>query len=257
MSKGGVVGSRRRFLAIAVALGLAAAVSACKGGSGSTSAATPAAASASPSAGPASAAPSSPAAQGSPSAAAPGGYHRIGGATQGISIEVPGAYTVIDTSSLAAADASLKKLRLGNESGTTISQQVQKFIKLHGVMAMDGQSIVTNPGHFANNINAYCVDSGTVLTGTVLVPELKHTLQTQYEQQLGAQGVTVSDTKLGGIAGAEVRYELPRSAGTTVAGGQVVAAVKPHKACFVTLSAPKGGFPGEILSSAAASAQFP
>lgn len=257
---------------VAAALASAATVAACgtttsTGSSGPTAGASssspgsssPAVSSSTVSSSPASSstASSSASASASASVAVPAGDHRIGGSSVGISIEVPASYAVIDTSSLTGIDSGLGKLGIQGVSATTLRQELEAFQKLHGVFALDSQSMTTNPNHFADNINAYCGSSGTSLTGSAVAPLLRQAVVTQYQQKTGAQDVTATDASLGGVPGVQVTYVLTYTNGSKAYGSQVIAAIKPQKACFVTLTLAQPGSAGQILSVAAASAQFP
>jgi len=98
------VRTRVRFLVLAAAVAGASVLTACSSGAG-TGSTSPAAASSSR-------APSSPAATVAASTAAPAGYHRIGGATQGVSVEVPAYYTTVSANTVKSAEGKVKKLGL-------------------------------------------------------------------------------------------------------------------------------------------------
>jgi hypothetical protein len=240
MSEGGTVGTRLRGLAALAIIGIATTVTAC--GSAASSVTQPTA--------PASAAASQPATQAATAAAIPAGDHRIGGAAQGISIEVPASFMVIDLGSLPQAKAALRKLGLSGAKAATITQSIPALQKVHGVIAVDAASASHG---FAGNLNAYCVDSGTDLTGSDLVPALKQGAS-ELQQNLGAKDITSTDEQVGGVPGLKTSYQLQSSGFGAIYGTQLEVAPKPHKACFVTLT--EGQSAAEILSVAAASAQF-
>ena len=236
MSEGGNVGIRVRGLAALVVIGIATTVTACGNASSSaTHASAPA---------------SSPAAPASAAVAIPAGDHRIGGAPQGISIEVPASFTEIDLGSLTAAQTSLSRLGLTGAKAATIKQAIPNLEKVHGLIAVDPASAA---GGFASNLNAYCVDPGTDLTGSDLVPALKQGAS-QLQQQLGATDVSSTDYQVGGVPGVETTYQLQTPGFGTIYGSQLEVSAKPHKACFVTLTQSRPS--DEIMSVAAASAEF-
>jgi hypothetical protein len=214
------VNARTRVLA-AAALAITATVTACGNGSGSPS--------------------------GSGS-----GNQRIGGATQGISIEVPGSYSVLDLTSEATAVNSIAKLGLTSATVDTLVPQVKKFEQLHAALAVDAKGSAT--GQFPDNIGAYCVQSGTDLTGSSAVPTIKKQLTSNFGG-LQVADISMSTMTVGGVAGLETTYVLNSSAGT-LAAGQLEVAPKPQEICLISLTASPGTFSKSILSTAAQTAQF-
>jgi hypothetical protein len=231
------MGTRIRRLTVLAVIGIATTVTACgNAASSQTQASAPAS---SPAATPAAAV-----------VAIPAGDHRIGGATQGISIEVPASFTAIDLRSLASAQASLRQLGLTGAKAATITRAIPAMEKDRGVIAVDRASATSG---FASNLNAYCVDSGTDLTGTDMVPAFRQ-VTSQLQQQLGATNVTSTAKEIGGVPGVETTYHLQSSGFGTIYGSQLEVAAKPHKACYVTLS--EGRPVDDVLSVAAATAEF-
>jgi hypothetical protein len=232
----------RSFLAAcAAAAGLAAAVAALGG--------------------PAAASPAPRGAAGSAQAGAgaltsvPAGYQRVGGATQGISIAIPGSWTTVNLAQLNLRQA-LQQMGLKGVSQETLSQNLQALIKLKAVFAADIASIKSSPGHFATNINAYCSSSGTSDSGSAGVPLLRQSAEAELPQVLHAQNVTVSEVKIGGVPGIQVGYTLTSTTSGTLHAAQLEVLPKPGRACFVTLTA-AGPLPAGVLPTAAATAQFP
>jgi hypothetical protein len=180
------------------------------------------------------------------------GNQRIGGATQGVSIEVPGSFSVLDLTSETTAVNSVAKLGLTSATVNTLVPQVKQFEQLHAALAVDARGAAT--GQFPDNIGAYCLGSGTGLTGSSAVPTIKKQVTSEFGG-LQVADVSMSDVSVGGVAGLETTYLLNSSAGT-LAAGQLEVAPKPQEFCFVTLTASPGTFSKSILSTAAQTAQF-
>jgi hypothetical protein len=181
------------------------------------------------------------------------GSQRIGGATQGISIEVPGSYSVLDLTSETTAVNSIAKLGLTSAAAKPLVQQVVQSRSLHPAMAVDSTGTAAK-SEFADTIVAYCDGSGTALTGSRAVPAIKKELNTQFSG-LQASGLATDSMPVGGVPGLETTYLLNSAAGT-LAAGQLEVAPKPGEFCFVTLTALPGTFSKSILATAAQSARF-
>jgi hypothetical protein len=188
-------------------------------------------------------------------ASVPAGYQRVGGATQGISIAIPGSWTTVNLAQLNLRQA-LQQMGLKGVSQETLSQNLQALIKLKAVFAADLASVKNAPGHFATNINAYCSSSGTSDSGSAGVPLLRQSAEAELPQVLHAQHVTVSEVKIGGVPGIQVGYTLTSTRSGTLHAAQLEVLPKPGRACFVTLTA-AGPLPAGVLSTAATTAQFP
>lgn len=182
------------------------------------------------------------------------GNQRIGGATQGISIEVPGSFSVLDLTSQTSAVNSIAKLGLTSTAVDTLVPQVKQLQQLHAALAVDANEAATSSGQFPGNIGAYCTDSGTDLTGSSAVPTIKNQLNTEFGG-LQVSGVSMGNVMVGGVPGLETTYRLASSAGT-LAAGQLEVAPKPREFCFVTLTTSQDTFSKSILSTAAQTAQF-
>jgi hypothetical protein len=188
-------------------------------------------------------------------ASVPPGYHRAGGAAQGISIAIPNTWATVDLAALNLRQA-LTEMGIKGVSQATLSQNLQELIKLKAVFAADLESVSSSPGHFATNINAYCSNSGTSDTGSAGVPALRQSAEAELPRVVHAQNVAVSDVKVGGVPGVQVTYTLTSTTSGTLHAGQLEVLPKPGRACFVTLTA-AGQLPGGVLPTAAATAQFP
>jgi hypothetical protein len=197
------VNARRRVLVAAATLAITASAAACGSGSGS---------------------------------------QRIGGATQGVSIEVPSSFSVLDLTSETTAAVH------------TLVPQVKQFQQVHAALAVAAKGDAGSAGQFPDNISAYCVDSGTDLVGSSAVPTIKARLTNEFGG-LQVSNVSMASTPVGGVPGLETTYLLNSSAGT-LAAGQLEVAPKPREFCFVALTTSESTFSKSILSTAAQTAQF-
>lgn len=182
------------------------------------------------------------------------GNQRIGGATQGISIEVPGSFSVLDLTSQTTAVNSIAKLGLTSAAVDTLVPQVKQFQQLHAALAIDAKGTAISSGQFPDNIAAYCLDSGTDLTGSSAVPTIEKQMTSEFGG-LQVADVSMGDIPVGGVPGLETTYLLESSAGT-LAAGQLEVAPKPQEFCFVILTTSQATFSKGILSTAAQTAQF-
>jgi hypothetical protein len=248
------LGRAARLAASVAAIGIASGVSAC-GGSSSPGPSSPPAALASTL--PATTAPAatSPAAvtPTNPQAEAPGGYQRIGGPGQGISLDVPKSWVTVNFSQ-QSLQAGIKKLGLHGVSQGTLTQDLQALQKLHAVYAVDTRSIASSPGHFATNVNAYCTSSGLSESGASGVSILRQSAVTEL-QQLGAQDLSQTDLKIGGVPGVQTSYTLSTSGAGTLHAAQLEVLPAPERACFITLTA-AGSLPTAVLAEIAPSVQY-
>ena len=212
------VDARGRVLAVAAALAITVTAAACGSGSGSATA-------------------------------------RIGGAAQGISVEVPSSFSVLDMTSEATVVNSIAKLGLDLTAVDTLVPQVKQLQQLRGAMAVDGKTATASSGEFPDNIAAYCVNSGTDLTGSSAVATIEQKLRAEFGG-LEVSDVSMDNISVGGVPGAETTYLLNSNAGT-LAAGQLAVAPRPGEFCYVTLtSASVVTITGSILSTAAQTAQF-
>jgi hypothetical protein len=240
-------------LALPFVIGIGLAITSCSSAPGTvqpagsgTRSASGAAVSGSPTASPL--APSSP-------GPVPAGYTRVGGAAQGISVAVPASWVAVDLAK-EAIDSAASKLGLSGLSAAAIMQDMQSLQKLHAIFVVDVKSGIDSPQKFASNLNAYCVASGVTDVGTASIPLLKAEAAGEFEK-IGATHVTQQDLEIGGVPGVETSYQLSSSSEGTLYGSQLEVLPKPDKACFVTLTVSQGESAGNVLSVAAATAQFP
>jgi hypothetical protein len=181
------------------------------------------------------------------------GTQRIGGAGQGISVEIPGTFSVLDLTSEQAAVNSIANLGLTSAVAKPLVQQVVQTRSVHPAMAVDSNGTVAK-SEFADTIVAYCEASGTALTGSRAVPALRKALDNQFAGFM-ANGFATNSTQIGGVPGLETTYSVETATGT-LSAGELVAAPKPGEFCFVTLTALPSTFSKSILTTAAQSAQF-
>jgi hypothetical protein len=132
---------------------------------------------------------------------------------------------------------------------------MESLQKLHAVVVYDVKSAVDSPQHFARNLNAYCAVSGVTDVGAAGVALVKTSAAAEFENA-GATHIAQKDLQIGGMPGVETTYQLSSSEGT-IYGSQLEVLPKPDKACYVTVTAGQGEAEGNVLSVAAATAQFP
>jgi hypothetical protein len=180
---------------------------------------------------------------------------RIGGTTQGISIEVPGSYGVVDLTSETTAVSSIAKLGLTSAVATPLVEQLAKYSQVHPAAAVDAAGTAARSGQFADNIIAYCGGSGTNLSGSAAVPKIKQTMTTQLDG-LEVENISMATVPVGGVPGLETQYEVLSSTGL-LAAGQLEVAPKAGEFCFVTLTTGPTTFTKSVLTTAAQTAQFP
>lgn len=221
------------------------AMSSCAGSASTTSAGSPGTRSASGSAQASSPAAASP-------AAPPVGYQRVGGAAQGISVAVPASWAAFNPTKETLDDAA-RRIGLSGISASTFEQDWQSLQKLRGIIMFDVKSAVQT--HFATNLNAYCTSSGVTDTGSAGVPLLRQAVAAQL-QQVNAAHISQRDVRVGGVPGLETTYTLASSAEGTLDEAQLEVLPQSGRSCFVTVTAIKGHFPGNVVSVAASTAQF-
>jgi hypothetical protein len=235
----------RLALATLAAVTIAAAVSSC------TSAATSRPAASSP--------PAALPAATSPAPASPGstgaGYQPIGGAVQGVSVDVPSSWRTVDFSQLTVQQA-FSQLALPGVSESQFAAELQPLANSRGVMAVDTSADVqTHDGDFAPTVNAYCTSSGTTQSGSAGVSFLRQATQSTLTQEL-ATITSQTDTQVGGVPGLENVYDSSPAPGVIVYAAQLAALPAAGRACYVTLSAP-GDLPSVALAEAISTVQFP
>jgi hypothetical protein len=115
---------------------------------------------------------------------------------------------------------------------------------------------VDNPHGFAPNLNAYCAASGVTDVGTAGVPLLQTGAAAEFAK-LGATHITQKDLEIGAVPGVETSYQLSSSSAGTIYSSQLEVLPKPNDACYVTVTGGKAGAEDNVVSTAAATAQFP
>jgi hypothetical protein len=186
-------------------------------------------------------------------AACGSGSQRIGGATQGISIEVPSSFSAVDLTSETAAVNSIAKLGLNAAAVDTLVPQVIKFEQLRAALAVDAKGTASS-GQFPDNISVYCAASGTDLAGSGAVPTIRQQLTTELNGLL-VSSISMADVPVGGVPGLEATYLLNSTSGT-LAAGQLEVAPRPQELCHVDLTTSPSTFSSSILTTAAQTAQF-
>ena len=243
------------FLAVSAAVGLAAAISACGGSSPSASPASPARSPGSQ-ASPATSAgtsPGTPATGGAPSAAT-GGYQRIGGSAQGVSLAIPSSWVTVDLAEMNVKQAE-KRMQIKGVSGETVDSSLQSLKKLDGLMAEDGSSAASAPGHFATNLNAYCLASGVTETGSAGLSSLRQTITQEFQQDLHAQNIKIVDANLGGVPGLKTSYTVQSVSAGTLHATQLEVRPRAGRACYVTVTA-AGQVPGAVVQAAESTMRY-
>ena len=128
--------------------------------------------------------------------------------------------------------------------------------KLHGVIVFDVKSAVNSPGHFADNLSAYCGASDVNNVGAAGVPLLKESAAAEFAQ-VKATHIAQRDIEVGGVPGVESSYQLTSSTEGTLYGTQLEVLPVQNKICFVTVTVGKGVSDASVVGTAAATAQFP
>lgn len=199
---------------------------------------------------------SSPVASGSASAV-PAGYKRLGGAAEGISVAVPDAWVPVNLTEGTAASAASRLGLFGKVTASELAQDVEVWQQWHGIFVLDVKYGRANPEKFVPNLDAYCHASGTADVGADAVLLVKAAVVSVYVNKLGATHLTQKDLTFGGVPGFETSYQLSTSKMGTVYQSQLAVLPKPGDACFVTVSVGAGVPAGNVISTAAATAQFP
>lgn len=185
----------------------------------------------------------------------PAGYTRVGGPAQGISVAAPASWVAVNLAKETIENAA-KRIATTGISASTLVQDMEALQKLHAVFVYDLESALDSPGHFARNLNAYCVVSGVTDAGAAGVPFLKSVSSAEFKR-LGATHITQEDLEIGGVPGIDTSYRLSSPGTGPIYGSQLEVLPKPDKACFVTVTVGNGESAGNVLSVAAATARFP
>jgi hypothetical protein len=242
--------------AVPVVIGIGVAVTACS--SAATTVKPAVTAQSSSAAAPASpaASPSGSGSAGSGSAGAvPAGYTRIGGAAQGISLAAPTSWVTLNPTK-ASLTAAADKAGVRGLSAATLIQDMASIQKLHGVIVFDVKSAVDSPEHFVPNLNAYCSASGVTDVGAAGVPLIKSAAAAEFAK-LGATHIVSQQLEVGGMTGVETTYQLDSPSEGTIYGSQLEVLPAQNKICFVTVTVGQGESDDGVVSTAAATAQFP
>jgi hypothetical protein len=237
-------------LAVPVVIGIGVAVTACGSAPGTVK---PAASSSQSASATAKGSPAASPAGSSSAAPVPAGYTRVGGAAQGISIAAPTSWVAINLAKQsiqsAADSADLKGI-----SSAELVQDMTSLQKLHAIIVFDVASAVD--GHFARNLNAYCTTSGVTEVGAAGVPLVKEEAAAEF-QNLESTHITQRELEIGGVPGVDTSYQVQSSSQGTIYGSQLEVLPAPDKICFVTVTDGRGESDGSVVSTAAATAQFP
>lgn len=149
-------------------------------------------------------------------------------------------------------EAAASKFHIAGVSTSELVQSLASLQKSHGVYAADAAS-ASGPEHFARNINAYCLSSGTTKSGADGVSILAASAKSQLSS-IGSD-ITQQDLNVGGVPGVETSYKTDTSSGT-LSGSQLEVLPAAGKVCFVTLTVSKSESAGTYLATAASTAQF-
>lgn len=183
-----------------------------------------------------------------------GGYQRIGGAAQGVSVEVPASWVVVDLSRQTVQQA-IGIVGVRGAVQTALTQQLDPLAKLRAAYAADTGSGNGSPGHSMTSLNAYCSSSGVSLTGSVGAAVIGRSWASQLQQD-GARNLSQTAAPLGPVAGVRSSYTLSTASAGAVHAVQLEVLPKPGRACFVTLTA-TGQVPGTVLARAIATIEYP
>jgi hypothetical protein len=183
----------------------------------------------------------------------PAGYKRIGGAAQGISLDIPDTWVAVNFSTQSLQQA-IKLFGLTGATQSVFTQELTPLVKAHAAYAADIRDAASAPGHFVTNINGYCSASGVSQTGSAGVTALGPAWASNL-QQLGGQNISQTGVELGGVAGEQSSYTLSASSTITLHATQLAVLPKAGKACFVTLTA-AGSMPTDVLNQVIASIEY-
>jgi hypothetical protein len=244
------------FLAVsAAAVGLAAAISAC-GGSSSPASPPPSAKSPASQASAATSAGTSggTSATGGATSAAPAGYQRIGGSAQGVSLAIPSSWVTVDLAEMNVKQAE-KQMQIKGVSSQTVDSSLQSLKKMDGLMAEDGGSAASAPGHFATNLNAYCLASGVNESGSASLSAMRQAITQEFEQDLHAQHIKSVDANLGGVPGLKTSYTVQSVSAGTLHATQLEVLPRAGRACYVTVTA-AGQVPSAVVQAAESTMRY-
>jgi hypothetical protein len=187
------------------------------------------------------------------SGAVPAGYKRVGGSAQGISLAIPAAWGDADLAKESVSTAA-NKLKVPGVTADALVKDMAQLEKVHAIFALDGEYARTSKGHFARNLNAYCMASGVSETGGAAVADIKASAKSELASV--ATDITQQDVQVGNVPGVETSYQLRSGTLGTLYGAQLEVLPKPGRACFVTLTAITPQPDSPILAVAAQTARF-
>ncbi len=141
-------------------------------------------------------------------------------------------------------------------SASMLTQDTESIQKEHGILVVDVQSGVDNPRHFARSLIFFCTASGVNDVGAAGTQLLQTAAEAEL-QKLGATHIAQQDLDIGGVPGVETSLQLSSSGVGTIYESQLEVLPKPNVLCSVTLAVVAGDSTGNIISTAAATAQFP
>ena len=93
-------------------------------------------------------------------------------------------------------------------------------------------------------------------TGSAGLPLLKSAAAAEFAKT-GATHITQHDLAIGGVPGVDTSYQLSSPSVGTLYGSQLEVLPKPDDVCFVTLAYDGSESAGDVLTTAAETAQFP
>jgi hypothetical protein len=189
--------------------------------------------------------------------AAPQRYQRIGGAAQGVSMEIPGSWLVVDLARQTPVEA-FKWLRskLPPDNPAIFDQIEDTLTALatqHAVYAVDSRSMGPPPGQYPTSIAALCGLSGTAQTGRASLPFLRE--QTS-EVGNGGYDVRRTDVRVGTVPGLEITYEQSSQLEGVMYGAQLDALPSEGLVCSITAVA-TDAVPSGVISEVARTVRYP
>lgn len=166
-------------------------------------------------------------------AAAPAGWQKIGGQTNGLTVSVPGDWQVADFSA-AEIESNLENLDLPGTNKQMLQQSLSVLRTRKAVFAVDPASASSG---FANNINGFCQP------GSPSIEALRSQAEAAF-QQLGATNIQVLTTNVAGRPAVKVSYGLTAGA-ADLKGLQAQVPDASGKVCILTVTAQRSSFPPE------------
>lgn len=159
--------------------------------------------------------------------AVPGGFKRIGGAANGVSVAVPKTWSGFDLTQ-ADLQRGLKQLGLSGTALRQLQQSLQTLASNKAIWAADRKSIQASPNKFATNLNGFC-QPGNVASPEQLISAVKQELG-----QINAKVSTAAEVTVDGGKAVRVLYTFPNR-GIEIKGTQYYVLAQ-GRTCSVTLS---------------------